>query len=334
MIFIFGELKDKKLRKASYEMICLGYALSQKLKDYLPEKKEEISVGIIGHPTQEAVVNLRNFGVDTVYCFDDPKLANYSLTAYASVLIDLIAKERPLIGLFPHTTQGRDLVPYLAGHFSAPCLTDIVSLELTKKDGQLSLLARKPIFAGKVEQILSVALRPPVFFSIRPRVVSVEECDAKEPKIINLPPSELDFRVRVREVLREIKEMVDLTEAEVIVSGGRGMKGPENFSLLEDLARLLKGAVGASRAAVDAGWRDHQSQVGQTGKAVSPNLYIACGISGAIQHLVGMINSKIIVAINKDPEANIFKVCDYGIVGDLFQVVPLLTSEIKKFISE
>ncbi|MBC7335306.1 MAG: electron transfer flavoprotein subunit alpha/FixB family protein, partial [Clostridia bacterium] len=189
----------------------------------------------------------------------------------------------------------------------------------------------RPIYAGKAITKVEVA-GPPVLATMRPNVLGIAPVTPRTPEVVahsvQLDPASL--RQLVKEVVRKTAGRVELTEADIIVAGGRGMKGPENFKLLEDLADVLGAAVGASRAAVDAGWRDHDDQVGQTGKTVSPTLYIACGISGAIQHLAGMSSSKFIVAINKDPEANIFKVADYGIVGDLFKVVPLLTEEFKK----
>ncbi len=319
MILIFCEKKEGRLKKSAYELSCLAYQLSQELK-------EEVAACIISGEEGEDFSHLKNFGVSEIYLYRDEELANYSLTAYGKILSSLIDEKRPSLILFSHSSQGRDLAPYLAARYLSPCLTDIVSLEI--KEGKI--LAKKPIFAGKVNQDLEITDKSPLFFSIRPKAIAVTECARTEPKIITMPNSEPDLRIKVREILTGVRDLIDLTEAEVIVSGGRGMKGPENFALLEELAKVLKGAVGASRAAVDAGWRDHSAQVGQTGKTVSPTLYIACGISGAIQHLVGMINSKVIVAINKDPEANIFKVCDYGIVGDLFTIVPLLTEELKK----
>ncbi len=323
MILVYGELAEGKLRKSAYELSCLAYSLSQELQ-------EEVVACIIGKANKEEVSHLGKFGVCEINIWEDPELVNFSLTAYSSILANFIDQRRPSLCLFPYSSQGKDLVPYLAARYSAPFLSDIVSLEL--KEGKF--FAKKPVFAGKVYQELAVAMKSPLFFSIRPKALSVVECGYKEPKIFNMPVSELDLRVKVREVLREIGEMVELTEADIIVSGGRGMKGAENFRMLEELAKVLKGAVGASRAAVDAGWREHSCQVGQTGKTVAPTLYIACGISGAVQHLVGMINSRVIVAINKDPEANIFKVADYGIVGDLFSVVPLLTEEFKRLLVE
>lgn len=319
MILIFCETKDGRLKKSAYELSCLAYCLAQELK-------EGVSACIIAGAEGEDFSYLKNFGVSEIYLYEDRSLLNFSLTAYAQILSSLIAEKKPSFVLFSHSSQGRDLAPYLSAQYLSPCLTDIVSLEI--KEGKI--FAKKPIFAGKVNQDLEIIGKSPLFFSLRPKATTVAECGKTEPKIISLPTSELDLRVKVREIITEVRGLVDLTEAEVIVSGGRGMKGPENFALLEELAKVLRGAVGASRAAVDAGWRDHSAQVGQTGKTISPTLYIACGISGAIQHLVGMINSKVIVAINKDPEANIFKVCDYGIVGDLFTIVPLLTEELKK----
>ncbi|MEO0102462.1 MAG: electron transfer flavoprotein subunit alpha/FixB family protein [candidate division WOR-3 bacterium] len=319
MILIFCETKDGKLKKSAYELSCLAYRLGKELK-------EEVSAWVISGAEGEDFFYLKNFGVSEIYLYEDKNLLNFSLTAYAKLLSSLIDEKKPSLVLFSHSSQGRDLAPYLSARYSSPCLTDIVSLEI--KEGKI--LAKKPIFAGKVNQDLEITGKSPLFFSIRPKAITITECAKTEPRIVPMPVSELDFRIKVREILAEVRSLIDVTEAEVIVSGGRGMKGPENFVLLEELAQVLKGAVGASRAAVDAGWRDHSAQVGQTGKTVAPTLYIACGISGAIQHLVGMINSKVIVAINKDPEANIFKVCDYGIVGDLFTIVPLLTEELKK----
>jgi electron transfer flavoprotein alpha subunit len=319
MVFVFCETKDGKLKKSAYELSCLGYSLAQELK-------EPVAACLISDVEGGDFSSLKDFGVSEIYLYQGKELANYSLTSYAQILSTLIKEKKPSLFLFSHSSLGRDLAPYLAGKHSAPFLTDIVSLEIKGRE----FFARKPVFAGKVYQELKVSGDKPIFFSIRPKAINPTECGRSEPKIIPMATGELDLRIKVREVLKEIREFVDLTEAEVIVSGGRGMKGAENFVLLEELARVLKGAIGASRAAVDAGWRDHSCQVGQTGKTVAPSLYIACGISGAIQHLVGMINSRVIVAINKDPEANIFKVADYGIVGDLFTILPLLTEEIRK----
>ncbi len=325
MILVYGEQKEGKVRKLTYELSCLAYSLAQVLN-------EKVGVALFGEIKEEAVLGLKRFGADEIFLYPDSRLSLFSLSAYAQVLSQLIEEKKPSLCLFPHTAQGRDLVPFLATKYTAPFLSDLIGLELTAG----KILAKKPIFAGKVIQEVALQLRPPVFFSIRPKAVTVSECGRSQGdyRIKKVSPGDWDLRIKVQEVIKEITETVDLTEADVVVSGGRGMKGPENFRLLEDLAKVLKGAVGASRAAVDAGWRDHAAQVGQTGKTVAPTLYIACGISGAIQHLVGMLNSKVIVAINKDPEANIFKVADYGIVGDLFQVVPLLTMELKRVISE
>ena len=188
----------------------------------------------------------------------------------------------------------------------------------------------RPVYAGKAVTRVTAPTASPLVITMRPRAYEVQPENDKGAQTVASDAKPNELRTQVAEIVKAVIKTVELTEAEIIISGGRGMKGPENYAMLEELAGVVNAAVGASRAAVDAGWRDHQFQVGQTGKVVAPSLYIACGISGAIQHLVGMINSKTIVAINKDPEANIMKVADYGIVGDLFKVVPMLTEEFRK----
>jgi electron transfer flavoprotein alpha subunit len=245
------------------------------------------------------------------------------------VLGGLISAQQPSIVLLGASAQGKDLSARLAARLGVGLAMDCVGLRL---DGG-RLISRRPLFAGKVYAELAAKEQAPQMASARPNVLSLIAPDpSRQAEVIPVEVAleDKDTRTKVVEVLKEEGTRVDLTEAEIIVSGGRGMKATENFKILEDLADVIRASVGASRSAVDAGWRPHKDQVGQTGKVVTPNLYIACGISGAIQHLAGMGSSKVIVAINKDPDAPIFQKADYGIVGDLFEVVPALTEEFKK----
>ena len=230
--------------------------------------------------------------------------------------------------LIAATFQGKDLGGYVSAALDAPMTPDCT--EWTGQDGKIQI--KRPIYAGKAYITVTFSGEPAII-SLRPKVFPPDEPDASksaEVEKYDITLTDDDFRSVVKEIIAEAGEKLDVSEADIIVSGGRGVKGSENFNILEELAGVLGAAVGASRSAVDEGWRPHSDQVGQTGKVVSPKLYIACGISGAIQHLAGMRTSKCIVAINKDPEAPIFSIADYGIVGDLFKVVPALTEEIKK----
>ncbi|MEK6576585.1 MAG: electron transfer flavoprotein subunit alpha/FixB family protein, partial [Nitrospirota bacterium] len=243
---------------------------------------------------------------------------------------DLAGRIKPLAILMGATAMGKDLAPGLAARLRAGLASDCIALD-RDESGLISVM--RPMYGGKVWAELSfsrpefqiVTLRPNVFSAIEP----MESLDVKIEKI-PVKPDHGTIRAVVIEVVAGSGSTVELTEASIIVSGGRGLKGPENFKMIEELAQALGAAVGASRAAVDAGWKPHSYQVGLTGKTVSPTLYIACGISGAIQHQAGMSSSKYIVAINKDPKAPIFKIANYGIVGDIFEVVPLLTEEIRR----
>ncbi len=263
---------------------------------------------------------------------ESEKLAEYTTGAYTSVLNKLIRKEEPNAVLIGNTAMGKDLAPRLAQRLGVGLASDCTGME---KDDANFLSFKRPIYGGKAFAQVATDVKP-VLATIRPNTFPLAAPDAGRTAEIVTEAAEIDqddLRAILKEVIIAASERPELTEANVIVSGGRGMKGPENFPILEALADVLGGAVGASRAAVDAGWIEQKFQVGQTGKTVSPTLYIACGISGAIQHLAGMSSSKVLVAINKDPEANIFNLADYGIVGDLFEIVPLLTEEIKKLVS-
>lgn len=325
-VWVFAEHKDGNLRKVTLEAMSVGRQLAEGLG-------EELSGVLVGDGVGALVDSLAHYGACKVFLIQDPSLATYTTDAYTHVLSRLLIDARPSILIFPATSQGRDLAPRVAMRLEAPLASDCTALSLDERG---HLVATRPIYAGKVIATV-LAEGKPQMATLRPNMVPISEPDpTRKAEVLKVSPglSPEGTRTKILEVVQEVAGAVDLSEAEVIISGGRGMKGPENFALLWELANVLRGAVGASRAAVDAGWIPHQHQVGQTGKVVSPKLYIACGISGAIQHLAGMRSSKCIVAINKDPEAPIFKIADYGIVGDLLQVVPLLTEEFKKLLAE
>lgn len=314
-IWVIVETKDQKPKKTALEMLSLARRIAN-------QQGEQTAAVVLGSGVGEVAAQLGPYGADRVYLADDPRLAPYTTLAWTRVVADLVRAKEPRLVLAGYTVVGRDLMPRLAARLGTGLFTDCTGLEL---DGQEPVFTR-PIYAGKAF-LRGAAAAGPALATIRPNVFGIQPPDPGRTCTVETAAVDLsgaDLRQVVLEVMSQASSRPELTEADIIVSGGRGMKGPENFHLLEELADILGAAVGASRAAVDAGWIEQRFQVGQTGKTVSPVLYIACGISGAIQHLAGMGSSKCIVAINKDPEANIFKVADYGIVGDLFEIVPEL----------
>lgn len=318
-----AEQRDGELRKISYEMVSEGRRLADALG-------QQVTAVLLGSNIKDKAAVLGHYGADKVLVADDPKLDPYTTDAYTAVLAELIKANDPAIVIMGASVQGKDLAARLAARLEVGMAQDCTVFSIEGGN----LMAVRPIYAGKAYAKVSYAGTPQIA-TARPNVMALNEPDAsKSAEIVDVAVSLDDaaLKTKVAEVIRDESGKVDLTEADRIVSGGRGMKGPEGFKVLEDLAEVLGASVGASRSAVDAGWRAHTDQVGQTGKVVSPNLYIACGISGAIQHLAGMSTSKVIVAINKDPDAPIFQKSDYGVVDDLFKVVPPLTEEIKKFI--
>jgi electron transfer flavoprotein alpha subunit len=329
-ILVYAEQREGKLRKVALEALSEAGRLSEKTG-------EQVCALLVGKDIEGLAQELAHYGAGKVYVAQADHLEKYTTEGHAAVFADLIKEIQPSTVLVGGSTQGRDLAPRVAMRAEGGLAADCIGLEIS--DGN-RLICRRPVYAGKAH--CEVVFRDGVYpqmVTLRPNVFSVADPDESrsadvETFQVNVTPEQ----IRVKPIELQVKggERPDLTEAEIIVSGGRGMKEPENFSILEELADILgpTTAVGASRAAVDAGWREQRFQVGQTGKVVTPNLYIACGISGAIQHLAGMGSSKVIVAINKDPEANIFKVANYGICEDLFKVVPLLKEEFKKLLSE
>jgi len=320
-VWIVAEQRDGVLRKISFEIA----SAARKLAD---ELGQEVGAVLCGSGIAGIAGQLGKYGVDKVFVADDPALEPYTTDAHAAAVAKIVKEKDPAILLLGASTQGRDLSARLVGKLATGMGTDCVEAKIV--DGKL--LLKRPMYAGKCFGEVMISSFPQMG-TLRPNVFPAVE-NPKAGEAVNFDPA-LDagkLCTRVLEVQKDASGKVDLTEASVIVSGGRGMKGPENYALIEELAAVLGATVGASRAAVDAGWRPQTDQVGQTGKIVSPNLYIACGISGAIQHLAGMSSSKVIVAINKDAEAPIFARADYGIVDDLFKVVPELTSECKKLL--
>jgi electron transfer flavoprotein alpha subunit len=326
-IWVFVEHKDEKVRKVTFEML----SEARKLAD---QKGEELCAVALGSSIGSFIEVLGQYGADKIYVLENELIAQYTTDGYTKAIVDLAKEQQPSIILFGATVIGKDLSPRVATRLGAGLATDCIKIGL---DGEGRLVATRPMYAGKVIAEVGFGSDTPQIASIRPNILPatiLSETRKEEVVRAKLNISAGDIKTTIVETIKTAGEKVDLTEAEIIVSGGRGMKGPENFKIIEELADVLGATVGASRAAVDAGWRPQIDQVGQTGKVVSPNLYVACGISGAIQHFAGMGTSKVIVAINKDPEAVIFSKCNYGIVDDLFKVVPILTQECKKLRSE
>ena len=316
MILAFCELKDGQLRKPSAEALSEG----RRLSDASGQPLGALFVGVNCAGASEAA----RYGADLILTAEAPTLASYSSDAYASVIAEAVKAKGATVLLAAATAVGKDVIPRTAARLGAGYASDVTGLAMV--EGKLQ--AVRPVYAGKAFATTTFAT-PIQVATTRPNVFAAAE-KAGAGKVEALPVPAGDFKSMVKEILAKASGKVDLSEANIIVSGGRGMKDGSNFKLLEELADALGGVVGASRAAVDAGWGlPHSMQVGQTGKVVSPTLYIACGISGAIQHIAGMSGSKFIVAINKDPEAPIFKLASYGIVGDLFEVVPELTKAAK-----
>ncbi|OAT81731.1 electron transfer flavoprotein subunit alpha/FixB family protein [Desulfotomaculum copahuensis] len=323
-IWIYAEHKNGQLKKVTLELLSEGRKLAGQLN-------EELAAVLIGKDVAALAATLGEYGADKVYLAENDALENYTTDGYTNVLAALAKEQQPAAILLGCTVQGRDLAAQVAQRLGTGLCTDCTGLELA--DGRL--VFTRPIYAGKAFVKAAVPEARPAMATVRPNVLGVTAPQAgRSAEVIKADAQPGDIRQVIKDIVCQISTRPELTEADIIVSGGRGMKGPENYKLLDELADVLGAAVGASRAAVDAGWVPQSMQVGQTGKTVSPVLYIACGISGAIQHLAGMSSSKCIVAINKDPEANIFKVADYGVVGDLFEVVPLLTAEFKKMLDK
>jgi electron transfer flavoprotein alpha subunit len=323
-IWVFLEQKNGKVQSVSYELLGKAQELGQKLNC-------QVSGVLIGNKLEDQLDELIFCGADNIYLVEAPELANFQDEPYTNILVELVRKYKPEILLCGATNIGRSLISRVAINIKAGLTADCTGLDIDP-DKKI-LLQTRPAFGGNImATIISPNYRPQMA-TVRHKVFTPMEPDKKRKgKIIreSFDKSLYVSRTRLLDIVDEIESLVNLAEADIIVSGGRGMGGPENFKLLEELAHVLGAAVGSSRAAVDAGWMPYSHQVGQTGRTVAPKIYFACGISGQIQHLVGMQSSKIIVAINKDPEAPIFKVATYGIVGDLFQVVPALTKRFKE----
>ncbi|MGD6833287.1 electron transfer flavoprotein subunit alpha/FixB family protein [Sutcliffiella halmapala] len=318
-VLTLAEVRESALRNVSFEAIAAGKTVA--------EGGEVVTV-LVGESVGSLAQELIAYGADRVITVEHSNLKTYTSDGYAQALTAVIDAEKPEGLIFGHTALGKDLSPKLASKLNSGLVSDATEVEEVGGN----LVFTRPIYSGKAfeKKIVTDGL---IFATIRPNnIATLEKDESRTGDVSSLDVDVKDLRTIIKEVVRKATDGVDLSEAKVVVAGGRGVKSTEGFEPLKELADVLGAAVGASRGACDADYCDYSLQIGQTGKVITPDLYIACGISGAIQHLAGMSNSKVIVAINKDPEANIFKIADYGIVGDLFEVVPLLTAEFKKLL--
>jgi electron transfer flavoprotein alpha subunit len=316
-VLVFIEQRDGKVRPGSLEALGEGHRLAKQLGGEV--------IGVCPAAADPGLAALGSAGADKIILAAHDSFARYDAAGYAKAVAAAAESAKPAAILFAASSMGKDLAPRVAARLNVGLAGDCTSI--AAEGGKL--VASRPVYAGKAIQKVSFP-NAPAALTLRPKAFAPETGTGRGGAVERVDASPDPSRARVVEVTAAAAGKLDLTEAEIIVSGGRGMKGPENFKLIEELADALGATVGASRAVVDAGWRPHSDQVGQTGKTVSPKLYIAVGISGAIQHLAGMSSSRCIVAINKDADAPIFKVADYGLVGDLFEIVPVLTEAVKK----
>lgn len=322
-VWVFGEQKDGEVSNVALELLGEG----RKLADQLHVK---LAAVLLGDNVEQTAKKLITYGADEVYLVDHPSLKNFNDESYSDIFVQLISKYKPEIVLLGATTYGRSLAPRAASRLNTGLTADCTKLEIDVE--KRLLLQTRPAFGGNLMATIICPNHRPQMSTVRPKVMKALEQDISRNGEVIRPDIMIpeDVKVKVIDIVTTLSEKVNLTEADIIVSGGRGVGDPKNFALLQELANVLGGAVGASRATVDAGWIDYSHQVGQTGKTVGPKVYFACGISGAVQHLAGMSSSDTIIAINKNPDAPIFKVATLGIVGDLLEVLPVLTSEFKK----
>ncbi|MFZ0445969.1 MAG: electron transfer flavoprotein subunit alpha/FixB family protein [Bacillus sp. (in: firmicutes)] len=315
-IFVLGDIRDGALRNVTVEAVAAAKLIAD---------GGEVVAALFGESIGDEALSLIHHGADRVVKVEHSDLKGYTTDAYQQALLQLLDTEKPDGLIMGHTAQGKDLSPRIATKLNAGLVSDVVHIEID--DGEAVFTT--PIYSGKAFEKIKIK-DGLIIATVRPNnITPLEKDESRSGEVSSVEVEIKNLRTIIKDIVKKATGGIDLSEAKVIVSGGRGMKAAENFQLLEELGASLGAAVGASRGACDAGYCDYSLQIGQTGKVVTPDLYIAVGISGAIQHLAGMSNSKVIVAINKDPEAPIFEVADYGIVGDLFEVIPLFIEEMK-----
>lgn len=322
-VWVYAEWRDGAVHSVSHELLSAGRVLADK-------RGVELVAVLLGSGIgEDTACELASFGADSVYVVDRPELANFTDEIYANVLVELIRQKRPEILLAGATSIGRSFIPRVAASLQTGLTADCTELDISAEG---LLLQTRPAFGGNIMATIICPNRRPQMATVRPKVMKPARRDGHEGRIEHVELSAGCFtgRVEVLEVIPERDQTARLTEADVIVTGGRGLRRAENFTIIEELAKLVNGAVGASRGAVEEGWIAPSHQVGQTGRTVAPALYMAVGVSGAIQHLVGMQGSKVIAAVNKDPHAPIFDVATYGVIADLFEFMPALIKRIRR----
>lgn len=323
-VWVFSEQRDNKLQKVSLELLAKGNEIAKKLG-------VELTALLLGDDIENLTKELLAYGADRVLYIEDKNLAHYTTDAYTRVIVDIVNEKKPEIILMGATNVGRDLAPRISARLNTGLTADCTSLDI--EEDTRNLLMTRPAFGGNLMATIVCADHRPQMSTVRSGVFdrlkkNESNLDMQKIEKVNPTISSEDLRVKVLNVAKIAKEIADISEASILVSGGRGIGDADNFKLLKDLAQAVNGIVCGSRAAVDNGWIEHGLQVGQTGKTVKPKLYIACGISGAIQHLAGMQDSDYIIAINKDADSPIMKVADLGLVGDLNKIIPELTQQI------
>jgi len=326
-IWVFVEFKAGVVRGVSLELIG-------KAKELAEKTKESVCVVLIGNNVSQFCEEFSSHGIDQIFICEDEILKEYLTETYSKILVELAEKYLPDIILFPATKIGRDLAPRIAATLNTGLTADCIDLDIQEGN----LLQTRTVYGGNYLADTICPNTRPQLVTVRPNVMDKSEpTENNQPEIIEIPctidPTKLKTKI-IEKIETNVSDIKPIDEAEIIVSGGRGIGSKENFKIIEELANVLNAAVGASRASVDAGWISKSCQVGQSGTVVCPNIYIACGISGTTQHLVGMKSSKKIIAINKDPNAPIFDVCDYGIVGDFKTIIPLLTEAMRQRLSQ
>ncbi len=322
-VWVFIEQREGKAAGVGFELVSEGRKLADKLGTH-------VAGVLLGDNVEHLVKDVYAYGADKCYLADSPLFKDYQTDAYTKAIVEMIQQYKPEIVLFGATNNGRDFAARIAVRIRTGLTADCTELTIDENN---MLNQTRPAFGGNVMATIITDKHRPQMATVRPKVMKKAEPDySREGELIRFESSvvEEDLHYKILDIVEHAIKTVNLAEADIVVSGGRGIGGPENYCIIEELAEVLKAAAGASRAVVDAGWVPHYRQVGQTGKTVAPKLYVACGISGAIQHLAGMQTSDRIVAINKDPEAPIFNVATYGIVGDLHKIVPLLTKKLKE----